>query len=337
MAKKDFVSVRMSFYKTEEGKKEIAHTLRLGVHADNENVTFKDDQSNNIYTFDESKFDELEQRHRDTLGRKPQGNRNAVIEHVIVFSEDKFNDHTPEAHKQFLDDYMEKIKEEYGFEPMGFGIHMDEGSFKEDGTKKRNTHAHVYFYNYDFKKKKAPLRDLMAKGKNEAGQLNKLNPNFVKMQDIAAEAFKPLGYRRGISKANTGLKHRKKEAFVEDKIKEKKKMNSDLIKENIKQINENIKLNDENRALIAENKELKASNQKLATQVKQWVKQGLEYVKKSLEGFKATDEAEKTLEKQPAAIDYEDAEGFYNELEEVSGNDEIRKVRKKKRGSKYGY
>jgi glutamyl-tRNA reductase len=51
----------------------------------------------------------------------------------------------------------------------------------------------------------------MIKGKNEQGQTNKLNPNFQKMQDIAADSFKELGYRRGIT---SDKKHLDKNEFV---------------------------------------------------------------------------------------------------------------------------
>ncbi|PLT25976.1 hypothetical protein [Pseudoalteromonas sp. MelDa3] len=72
--------------------------------------------------------------------------------------------------------------------------------------------------NYDFSKKVAPLRYLMAKGLNNNGKTNTLNPHFVKIQDLAFEAFKDLGFQRGESKSITNKKHLSKELFVKQKI-----------------------------------------------------------------------------------------------------------------------
>jgi hypothetical protein len=330
---KSFVAVRTQYYKSAAGKKEIAHSLRIGEHKNNENVTMPENQGLNIYSFDESKFDELEARHKESAGRKPQGTRNAIFEHVLVFSEDQFNKHGPEAHKAQLDAYMQDIKEEYGFEPMGYALHMDEGGAMDGKRQKVNTHCHVYFYNYDFKKKIAPLRDLMIKGKNEIGQTNKLNPNFVKMQDVAKKSFEKMGYERGISKNVTGLEHRTKEQYVKDKINEFREIKDELVNENVGLINGNLKIRGEARTLKTEIEELKEVKKSLKQQIKIWCNDGLNYMKKSFMGFKAEKEAKKTLDSEPKDINIVKTDEFYNELVNNSGNEEIKKQRNNRKSS----
>ncbi|RHW76455.1 hypothetical protein D1094_09095 [Colwellia sp. RSH04] len=139
--------------------------------------------------------------------------------------------------------YCQVIKSEWGFEPLGFDFHVDEGRYESpimkesnsfqnsfyceneskidafsDGLFIRNIHCHVQFINFDFVNKIAPLRHLMSKGKNAVGKTKQLNPNFEKIQDIAFSTFKRLGFERGESKNITGRKHLKKEEFVKQNI-----------------------------------------------------------------------------------------------------------------------
>lgn len=213
---KNFVAVRTKYYQSVSGKKVMAHGFRVGAHAKNENVTFPESSKYNILK-EFCSFDEIEARHKETAGRKPAANRNAVFEHVLVFSADQFlNVKSTKKHAEAIEEYIKKINKEFGFEAMSYALHVDEGHPKNGN--KRNFHAHIYFYNYDFKLKKAPLRELMIKGKNEKGQTNKKNPNFVKMQDLASDSFSALGYKRGIS---TDTKHLNKQEFIADKIEKK--------------------------------------------------------------------------------------------------------------------
>jgi len=312
MSDKNFVAVRTKYYKVADAKKEIGHSLRIGEHAKNENVKFPDDSHKNIYTFDESKFDDIEARHKESIGKKPQKNRNAVFEHVLVFSEAQFNKNDPEAHKKQIEAYMEAIKDEYGFEPMGFGLHLDEGHIDKDGIKHVNTHAHVYFYNFDFKTKTAPLRKLMIKGKNEQGQVNKLNPNFSKMQDIAGQVFECLGYKRGNSKLNTMAEHSAKLDYLAKKLKNAEGVIEDqayIIK------NQQAKIEGHNNLLL-----------KLETVIKEkykWlVKSGINFIRKH------SDKTDKQIKNANRAINKRaDEVGMSPELEKLANDtfDELSK------------
>jgi chromosome segregation ATPase len=68
----------------------------------------------------------------------------------------------------------------------------------------------------------------MAKGKNERGKTNRLNPHFEKMQDLAFETFKDMGFKRGESKSITNKDHLEREQFVKQKITQLEKQGLEL-------------------------------------------------------------------------------------------------------------
>ena len=214
--KKNFVAVRTQYYKKSEAQKVLAHGYRK--HSNSPNVYEKDTHHN--FGMRYQSLDDCMVQYKEASGRKPQDKMNVLFEHVVVLSEDQFKERKP-SKKEFdecMRGYIKDIHAEFGFQPLGYELHLDEGHTDEKtGQFKRNIHAHVYFFNYDFKKKKAPLRDLMKKGKDENGKTLPLNHNFVKMQDYAALAFKPLGFRRGISKGERNRKHLDKDTFVVSK------------------------------------------------------------------------------------------------------------------------
>ncbi|MEQ3636372.1 hypothetical protein [Alcanivorax sp.] len=214
--KKNFVAVRTQYYKRNAAQKVLAHGYRK--HSNSPNVYEKDTRHN--FGMRYKSLDDCMAQYKATSGRKPQDKMNVLFEHVVVFSEGQFKERKPNK-KEFdecMQRYIKAIHAAFGFQPMGYELHLDEGHTDEKtGEFKRNIHAHVYFFNYDFKKKKAPLRDLMKKGKDENGKTLPLNHNFVKMQDMAAMAFKPLGFRRGISKGERNRKHLDKGTYVVSK------------------------------------------------------------------------------------------------------------------------
>ncbi|WP_165735850.1 hypothetical protein [Pseudoalteromonas sp. C8] len=166
-------------------------------------------------------------RYKEVTGKKARKDFNLLFEHIVILTECQYikieKKYGKSEAKKLLVNYLRKyavqIKKEFGFEPIGIDLHLDEGRY-EGGRFVRNIHAHVSFFNYDFKNKVAPLRHLMAKGKNSKSRTNQLNPNFEKMQDIVANTFKPLGFERGESKNVTGRKHLQKEKFVKEKLNE---------------------------------------------------------------------------------------------------------------------
>lgn len=232
---KNFVSIRSQYYKIGEARSALDHA-----HAKRNGFT----QSANVYPslstanrgYYQNKmnnctdsFDEICARHQEVTRKKMRKDFNVLFEHVVVFSDPHFNklaeniglDKAANFLVSRLKQYMNSIKLEFGFEPIGFDLHLDEGHVDFKTQKfKRNVHAHVQFFNYDFQKRVAPLRHLMKKGQSLEGQTNQLNPNFVMMQDLAATAFRDIGFKRGISKDVTSKKHLRKEYFVMKKHKE---------------------------------------------------------------------------------------------------------------------
>ncbi len=189
-----------------------------------------------IYQGEESPIGALNKlidRHTRAKGKKPRSDFNMLFEHIIVFSEEHYTflegkygkEKTTRAMLNLLKKYTEKIQAEFGFEPISISLHLDEGHEEEvlvgQELKRRfirNIHAHVEFYNFSFSKNVAPLRHLMKKGRDDNQRTNQLNPNFVSMQDIAADIFKSAGFERGISKNVTDKKHMSKELFVKNKL-----------------------------------------------------------------------------------------------------------------------
>ncbi len=214
--KKNFVAVRTQYYKSGAAQKVLAHGYRK--HSNSPNVVEKYTPYN--FGMRYQSLDDCMAQYKAVSGRKPQDKMNVLFEHVVVLSEDQFKERKP-GKKEFdecMQRYIKAIHADFGFQPLGYELHLDEGHTDEKtGEFKRNIHAHVHFFNYDFKKKKAPLRDLMKKGKDENGKTLPLNHNFVRMQDLAAMAFKPLGFRRGISKGERNRKHLDKDTFVVSK------------------------------------------------------------------------------------------------------------------------
>lgn len=231
--KKAFASVRTKYYKADKAYSVLDHSNanRNGFTC-SANVN-SDLSMNNVGLYAKgckNASEALEQactRYKEITGKKARKDFNLLFEHIVILSEEQYvkieKKYGESKAKQLLVNYLRKyavqIKNEFGFEPLGIDLHLDEGRY-EGGRFVRNIHAHVSFFNYDFKKKLAPLRHLMAKGKNSKSRTNQLNPNFEKMQDIVANTFSPLGFERGESKNVTGREHLQKEKFVKEKLNE---------------------------------------------------------------------------------------------------------------------
>jgi hypothetical protein len=166
-------------------------------------------------------------KHKEITGKKVRSDNNVLFEHVVFLSEFQIarleQKYGQEKVKQGiilrLRHYAESVKKEFGFEPLGVDLHLDEGRY-ENGIFIRNYHAHVQFMNYSFEKRFAPLRHMMKKGKNQDGRTNSSNPNFEKLQNLVHQPFAKLGFSRGEPKSVTGREHLTKEEFVKNKQKE---------------------------------------------------------------------------------------------------------------------
>tara|TARA_R110001583_G_scaffold164736_2_gene317221 strand:- start:3237 stop:4076 length:840 start_codon:yes stop_codon:yes gene_type:complete len=228
------VCVRTRYYKAGPALAILdhAHALRNGFTRSQNVITAISHNNAGTYfsgtTSSLEAFEIMCERYKETTGKKCRSDFNALFEHILIFSENVYTDleqkHGSERLKRSLllqlKKYAEKIKKEFGFEPLGIDLHLDEGLIdQQTGKVRRNIHAHIQFFNYDFDKRVAPLRHLMRKGVDENGRTQQLNPNFVLMQDIAGNLFSKAGFKRGESKDVTGREHLKKEGFVKQELK----------------------------------------------------------------------------------------------------------------------
>ena len=329
----------------------ILHCENPKARAKSDNVVYPENTKLNISSPNIfQKYSNLTNRIETIKGKKIQQNANNYLEGVLAFPEhlvnemgmDKFRKEAP----RLIEEYMEKIKETYGFEPCGFSLHFDEGHKpNKNGNIQNgiNVHAHLSFVNYDFKQNKARFRDIQ---KKYVSKRKVPNMAFVAMQDLAGQVFEPLGFKRGISKEITGKKHLDKEAFITEKLAEREKdlelAEEELgkVKGNLAVANGHLKRNLDDHNILTkkiidlktEQIDLEASNKTLRTKMQAWFKSGLKYIKKSLEGFKAELEANETLDNEPDLPEKE-LNQFYSMLEDNSGNDTIQKQRKKRRPS----
>jgi hypothetical protein len=167
------------------------------------------------------------ERYRKTTKRRFRSDGNTLFEHVVILSEDHVSRleriHGEEKIKfeivKCLKSYTAEYAKQFGFEPLGFSLHLDEGHYDKNHNFVRNVHAHVLFFNYDFNNKRSNLKYLMKKGKDpKTGKTNELNENFVACQDLAENSFKKLKFRRGISKIKTLAKNLPKFEFMLRKV-----------------------------------------------------------------------------------------------------------------------
>lgn len=235
MQKKAFVGIRAAFSKLDSARAVLdhAHAPRTGfTRSQNVHQEFSHLNSGHYYHCASSCAEALElmlEKHKQVTGKKVRSDCNVLFEHVVWLSEHRYtqfeqkygHERVKEAFLARLKVYAESVQREFGFEPLGIDLHLfDEGHYERNGGQfVRNIHAHVQFFNYDFKKRVAPLRHLMNSGKDEKGRTNALNPNFVRLQDLVAEPFKDMGFERGESKLVTGREHETKEQFVLSKLK----------------------------------------------------------------------------------------------------------------------
>ena len=222
-----------------------------------------------------SAFERACARYKTVTGKKIRSDFNALFEHVVVLSENQYSfieekigsEQTKKLVINSLKCYAKSIKMEFGFEPLSIDLHLDEGHYDLSGKFIRNIHAHLTFFNYDFKNKVSPLRHLMVRGKNDSGRTLPLNPNFEKMQDLVSYSFRNLGFVRGESKSITNANHLSKERFVKEKVNQLTTL-SDKLEVRSRQVKQEIKMSDQEKIkLESEIAECKAEVSKWQSEI----------------------------------------------------------------------
>lgn len=235
---KNFVSFNIKAKKKSDADPMILHLENPKARKKSDNVIFPENSHLNVSSQGIlKKYQEVTKRIENIKGKKIQKNANHYLEGVLAFSFEKYNE-DPEKFRnetpKLIEKYMNDIAEKYHFEPLGYSLHFDEGSTcEETGEQKLNIHAHLSFINFDFKTKKARFREIQQKYNSKRKYPNE---HFIKMQDLAGECFKTLGFKRGVEKQQSKTEHLEKVEFVEKKLKEKEEKIEGLEKK-IKAVN----------------------------------------------------------------------------------------------------
>jgi len=223
---------------------EFDHVLRLGK---TNSVNIHDEFSHLNITISPNDCDspldayyKCRDKYKEINGRSCRSDMNSMFEHVVVLSEAHVmhlektlgQEKATKAIVTCLKNYSKQYAEQCGFTNLGASLHFDEGHYDDNGKFVRNVHAHVMFFNYDFKNKKSNLKFLMNKGKDpKTGKTNELNENFVFIQNLCYLCFMPLKFSRGRSKLLTLSKYLPKHAFLKKKITDKKSELRNLLKD----------------------------------------------------------------------------------------------------------
>ena len=300
---KNFVAFTTQFFKNSNAQGELGHVNR--VFNENKNAfpeytknNFGDDDLFNKY---KEIYKRVNERKKELKLKRLNEKSNTFIDGVAVFSLDQWEElekkHSPEEIKELVTErmklFMSKFKDQFGFEPIGFNMHLDEGHEKNQLV--RNIHAHVSFFNYDFSKDKAPLRKI---GKKET----------AKMQDLLAESFEDLGFRRGIPKEETKKNHLKKDDFIKEKQR--------LAEEKIEELQEKIADLEFDKALLQyENEE---QEEKLENTQKQVVIAEKKFERLKKQGYEFIKQAFKIVSNKLKGMYQENEKRYKNDINDYS-------------------
>lgn len=235
MSKKHYVANNTKYYK-HSNRSEIDHVIRA--MKKNENA-FPELTPNNFgFTFDNESLN-LKQNYELKLSEAKNQNPSAIqkqsntfIDSVLAFDHELMHEilNTPngeERVKESIKNYMAEFKEKYGFEPVGFQFHMDEGTFYkdedfdkiedeelkkrmvktknpetgEDGYLKQNFHAQAIFLNFNKETGKSCLRNMRKQ-------------DWRDCQDLLHKHFKEYGFDRGEPKQTASKDHKNKDEFI---------------------------------------------------------------------------------------------------------------------------
>lgn len=260
MSDKKYCAVNTKYYKN-SNTGEIAHVLRkmlVNVNSvkclQENNFGYCFSENNDLGSYYEKRLKDAKEKNKYAI----QNNSNTFIDSVLVFNSEQFlkciEDGKQEEIKKATKNFMLEFKKEYGFEPIGFEFHLDEGTtidadkleeLSDDERKKyrpiddpdepftteyikHNVHAHAIFLNYDFEENKTCLRDMRKK-------------DWIASQDLLHKHFKKFGFDRGESKMKNKRDHKDKEEFV----RELELKTTELIKATSKHLDEKNELLDE--------------------------------------------------------------------------------------------
>lgn len=205
-----YVACNAKYYKASQWKGLAGHVLRQFEHDENV-VTHLSHENFGCQFADLPTLERRMMEAKQAAGLRIRGfqaDANVVLDNVLILSAERVEElkaaYSSGYKKAILKAAQElsvRIRDEYGLEPMGIQFHWDEGHMGEDGVFKHNYHAHMQFFNFDFKALNQPLRR-MKRG------------DFSKIQDLAGECYGHLGFERGIPEKTSKNKHLNKSRHV---------------------------------------------------------------------------------------------------------------------------
>ncbi|MBE8574047.1 hypothetical protein [Vibrio sp. OPT18] len=245
MSKKHYVANNTKYYK-HSNRSEIDHVIRA--MKKNENAFSELTKNNFGFTFDNETLN-LKQNYElklsEAKNQNPsaiQKNSNTFIDSVLVFDHELMHEILKDENgqgriKQSIKNYMQDFKNEYGFEPVGFQFHVDEGTFYnqkdfdkiededfkkllvktkndetgEDGYLKQNFHAQAIFLNFNKETGKSCLRNMRKQ-------------DWRDCQDLLHKHFKEYGFDRGEPKQTAEKDHKNKDDYVKNLKKQIEKL-----------------------------------------------------------------------------------------------------------------
>lgn len=204
----NYISLNAKYYKTSDYAHIYEHDFRVS------NVTYRlENTQYKNFEYEFEKFEDLHSKKAQIMlkrGTNLRSNENSVVEFVVALSREQTENILAEKNgyeklENALKSTMENISKKYGFTSLFYAFHSDEG-YKNNDKNVHNFHAHLTFYNYDFKKEKSVLKGIK---KDE----------WSKMQDLAAKTFQSCGldFVRGEKKEVKGKDHLERKLYIASK------------------------------------------------------------------------------------------------------------------------
>lgn len=209
-----YVACNAKYYKASQWKGLAGHVHRQFEHDENV-VTHLSHENFGCQFADLPTLERRMMEAKQAAGLRARGfqaDANVVLDNVLILSAQRVEELKaayPYGYKQRILDaavrLSERIRDAYGLEPMGIEFHWDEGHEGDDGVFKHNYHAHMQFFNFNFKELNQPLRRMK-------------RDDFSKIQDLAGECYSHLGFERGESKKASKNKHLEKKNHIKKKL-----------------------------------------------------------------------------------------------------------------------
>lgn len=334
---RNYISVNAKYYKATEVSKRAKHndrSAKIDYLLPSENRIFQNIENNyGQFTMSE-KFELMNQRKKQIQNEKGfyKDGGNDLIEMVVSLSEEQalfYLEQENGADKLFsgFEQLAQDIKSNFGFEPCGISLHLDEGFVTPLGDVKYNIHAHLDFLNFDFEKEKTVLRKMK-------------KADWKHLQDVAQNSFqsKNLDFQRGVEKLDNSKDHLNRNDYIAYKQQREINQNNLTLTNNQNLLNNIIddinNIQSEYNKLLEDNTKLKQETKDEYTSLNTLKNETKElratFAKDSQEYQNLTNEYHKLMEDEKSKrAEYRDLDSKSKELKEEISKLETTKKEKK--------